>query len=408
MAHDISVGLSLSLTGKYAAMGRQAAAATRLAIDEVNQSGGIEIDGARRPLVLRCIDDQSRIEDAREIYRALCFREPCGLILGPYASALVRAIVPIAEDAGYVLVNHGGADDTLHQRGYRGLVSVLSPASEYLIGFVRLLASLKFWRKRLAIVASQTPFATSISHGIEREAKQRWAWLHGVRVRLTYRGRLEDEEAARALLRAVRRNRINALVSAGSYDHDVRMMRFATAPPLNLPVLGCVAAGVDRFRRDLGESAEGIVGPSQWEPDFVNRPDFGRNSRQFARAVASECGACDYPAAQAYASIWLSAVALSKCGSLDQESLRRAFSDLRASTLFGEFAIEPRTGQQIAHRMLLVQWHQGHKEIIEADPTLAGGNLEVPSGWGLLFPATKLFKLNRRDAHVWDKDEEGE
>ncbi len=42
-------------------------------------------------------------------------------------------------------------------------------------------------------------------------------------------------------------------------------MRAVTQSSLNLPVLGCVAAGVAKFRVDLGEDAEGLVGPSQWE-----------------------------------------------------------------------------------------------------------------------------------------------
>ena len=65
----------------------------------------------------------------------------------------------LAEQSGRVFINHGGAGDELYESGYKLLVGILSPASDYLRGFVRLLSQLKLWRKRVAIVASKTSFA---------------------------------------------------------------------------------------------------------------------------------------------------------------------------------------------------------------------------------------------------------
>ena len=60
--------------------------------------------------------------------------------------------------------------------------------------------------------------------------------------------------------------------------------------------------------------------------------------------------------------------ALANAGALDQERMRNAFSDLRVSTLYGDFAIDRVTGRQVGHQMLLVQWHQGNKVIVEPEP----------------------------------------
>ena len=80
-------------------MGRQGETALRLFVSDVNQSGGIRIDGARRDLALECQDDESDIARCAEIYRTLCARDRVDLILGPYSSKLARIAAPIAEQS---------------------------------------------------------------------------------------------------------------------------------------------------------------------------------------------------------------------------------------------------------------------------------------------------------------------
>jgi branched-chain amino acid transport system substrate-binding protein len=394
----ITLGASLALSGRYAAMGRQADAALRLFVADTNAGGGVHLGSEHAEVALDCIDDQSDPARCAEIYRALVTGNRADLVLGPYSSDLAAAAVPIAEGAGRVFINHGGAADSLYESGHKMIVGVASPASEYLTGFVRLLTSLKFWRKRMAIVATRSPFARAVGGGIENAARERIARRRGVRVRVKWNGRFDSYRTPDALFPALRRNRVNVLVSAGSYEHDLAVMRAVTADPrLNIPVLACVAAGVARFHDDLGESAEGIVGPSHWEGDSKITPSLGPAPREFAMRMFRDAGVAqpDYTAAQAYAAAMLAGAALEAAGSLDQNRIRAAFSDLRATTMLGEFAIDPPTGRQIGHRPLLVQWHGGRKVIIELDAGDDSGSIEIPAGWRLIAAGIEMLKLNR-------------
>lgn len=394
----VTLGLSLALSGKYAAMGRQAGAALRLFVADTNAAGGVLLGSERAEIALDCVDDQSDPARCAEIYRALVAENRADLLLGPYSSVLAAAAAPIAEAAGRVFINHGGAADSLYESGYKMIVGVASPASEYLTGFVRLLTSLKFWRKRMAIVATGSPFARAVAVGIENAASERIARRRGVRVRVKWNGRFDSYRTPDTLFPALRRNRVNVLVSAGSYEHDLAVMRAVTADPrLNIPVLACVAAGVARFHDDLGESAEGIVGPSHWEADSKVTPSLGPAPREFAMRMFREAGVAqpDYTAAQAYAAAMLAGAALERAGSLDQYRLRAAFSDLRATTMLGDFAIDSSTGRQIGHHPLLVQWHGGRKVIIELDASDDTGSLEIPAGWRLIAAGIEMLKLNR-------------
>ncbi|HEX4209633.1 MAG TPA: ABC transporter substrate-binding protein, partial [Candidatus Binataceae bacterium] len=276
----LTLGLSLPLSGAYSAFGRQIERALQLFIGDCNASS-FALDGEPCSFALICHDDASRRDRAAEIYRSLCANDGPELLLGPYSTALTRAVIPITEEAGRLLVNHGGAADDLHaSRGQspdhtpRMLVSVLSPASTYMHGFIRLVASLKMHRKRLAIVADDTPFSRTVAAGAEAASAERRARIHGVRIRLRYSGPF-TERTPPMLSAGLRRNRINVMLSAGSYEYDLTMMRFAAAQKLFLPVLGCVAGAMHRFAHDLGEDSEGLVAPSQWEPVAPIIPELG-------------------------------------------------------------------------------------------------------------------------------------
>jgi branched-chain amino acid transport system substrate-binding protein len=399
----LTIGLSLSLSGKYASMGRQSEAAMRLFVADTNAAGGIPIEGIRRELALQCVDDQSRRERTAEIYRELCFGGRANVIFGPYSSALTRAAAPLAEEAGMVMVNHGGASDDLYERGYRMVVGVLTPASEYLTSVARLLGTLKLWRKRVAIISSKGRFARAAAGGFERACGDRRIRRRGVRIRLKYTGAFDPERTPDLISGGLQRNRINAIVSAGSYEYDLAVARLGTLAQLDIPVIGCVAAGVTRFRDDLGENSEGIIGPSQWEQQAEITPEIGPSSAEFARRMRAQGiggagdGACDYTAAQVYAGGLVTIAAIRAADSLDQGRIRAAISDLRTTTFFGDFAIDALSGRQTGHRMLLIQWHGGRKVIIDPVALSDSGQLELPAGWRLILASFRSLRLTRRE-----------
>ncbi len=398
MSSKLTIGVTLSLTGRYAAMGRQAAAALAMFAADQNAGGGIQIGAERREVMIRCLDDQSNPRLCAELYRSLCYENRADLIFGPYSSDLTRVAAPIAEQAGMVMINHGGADDGLYRKKHRLIVGVLSPAGDYLTGLAQLVSQLKFWRKRVATVTFETPFARAVIDGFDHACAQRAIRRRGVRVTVRESAAPVTGEVSIDLLIRLARSRITALVSAGSFADDVALISGIVRADLNIPVLACVAAGVQGFADTLGEHAEGIVGPCQWEETVAFTPELGPSPQDFAARMRGACGACDYPAAQVYAAGLLSAAALGACGRLEQESLRAAFSDLRTTTLFGDFAIDRVTGRQIGHKVLLVQWHGAQKVVIHPDAHADPGALEFPTGLRLLLASLSNLYVNlRRD-----------
>jgi len=84
----------------------------------------------------------------------------------------------------------------------------------------------------------------------------------------------------------------------------------------------------------------------------------------------------DYPAAQAYAACLIAQRCLEEAGP-DDESLWRAACALDCGTFFGRFRIDPATGLQGGHEVVLVQWRRGEETRGLAARRL-GGQAPVP------------------------------
>ena len=330
-------------------MGRQAELAIRLFVADANASSALRVGGERCEFALECHDDASDPVRCAEIYRSLCTDRRADVIFGPYSNRLARVAAPIAEQSGRLFVNHGGAGDELYERGYKLIVGVLSPASDYLIGFVRLLTQLKLWRKRVAIVASKSAFARAVASGFERAADERSARRRGVRIRVKWNGEFDPNSTPARLFPALRpqpRQRTRQrrqLRSRRRRDARGRRTPVSTSrcsdasPPASLASRPTWAScpKASSARRN-GRT------PSSSSPRSARRPPSSARRMRAAGAADSP----DYPAAQIYAAGLLTAAALAIAGRCDDAMLRAAFSDLRTTTMFGDFSIDRVTGRQ--------------------------------------------------------------
>src|SRR5262247_3375923 len=89
-ADPIKVGLSLSLTGATAPVGRQVQAGLEIWRDHVNAKGGL----LGRPVQLVYYDDQGGPANAPGIYAKLMGVDKVDLLIGPYSTNVIAASLP--------------------------------------------------------------------------------------------------------------------------------------------------------------------------------------------------------------------------------------------------------------------------------------------------------------------------
>jgi ABC-type branched-subunit amino acid transport system substrate-binding protein len=136
------------------------------------------------------------------------------------------------------------------------------------------------------------------------------------------------------------------LVGGGRFSDDVELARALRRQSIDVPT-AFVAAGIEGFGEELGEDADGFLGPSQWEPLAPIDPDVGPTPRDFAHRFRARFGvAPDYPAAQAYAAGLVMSRCVEMAGGTEPRALRAAAAVLDATTLLGRFRIDPVTGMQ--------------------------------------------------------------
>lgn len=360
---EVTVGLSISLTGQFHLQGRQALEGIHLWQSYINAQGGIAVrKGEQKSVRLIWYDDRSQIGIARKNVLKLLREDMVDILLGPYSSSLTMAITKIAEEYKKVLWNHGGSSDAIFHRGWRYLVGIASPASEYLRGLPRWLAEKHPELARICVLYSgRGTFGWQVARGIlEGALTVARHSVHLVPVNVPW----EDHDTILGVLGGLAPE---VVVLAGSFQDELGLVRTRPRWPGTVAAVAAVAAGIGAFSAELGQLADGILGSSQWEPGTTFPNIAGPTSDWFVESFQRQFQrAPEYIAAGCFATGLVLTECIQRTASLDDEELRIAASDLGCNTLYGRFRIDPQNGIQTGHSVSLVRWQGGRKTVLSS------------------------------------------
>jgi branched-chain amino acid transport system substrate-binding protein len=353
----VRAGIAVSLSGRYGRFGRQALAGLQCWAEDLRRAGGLRVGATRLPLEIVVADDEGDTDCVRRRVEDLVRTRRVDLLFGPYGSGLTLAAADVAESAGMILWNHGGASDEIHQKGHRRVIGVLTPASRYLLPVLDRLGNVH----RVAVVHAETGFSRQVADGVLGQIRARGLEL------VLHRRYPPDAHDLGEIARELERETPDLLLGAGRFEDDVRLASAITGSKRRPRSIALVAAGVSEFRPALGDRAEGVLGPSQWETGGHTRVDWGPSAEEFTAGYRSATELpLDYPAAQAYAAGLIAEKAIADAGTVDPGPLRDAAAGLRLTTFFGAFAIDPVTGMQTAHETVVVRWRGDRREVVAA------------------------------------------
>ena len=358
---EVAVGLSISLTGKFRPQGQQALQGIRFWQSYVEAQGGIAVrNGEKRPVRLIWYDDHSQSSFARKNVLQLLREDKIDILLGPYSSSLAMAVAEIAEEYRKVLWNYGGSSDEIFRHGRRYLVGIASPASDYLRTFPRWLAEERPALRRMCVLYSAAgTFGWQVARGILESVlvvTGQSVWL------VPINSSLENYDT---ILRTLFDIDPEVVVLALTFPDELGIMRTRQRWPSTVRLVAAVAAGVHAFSAELAQTADGVLGPSQWEPGMTFPNITGPTSGWFLESFQSQFGhAPDYIAAGSFATGLVLTECIRQASSLDDEKLRSTASDLDCNTFYGRFRIDSQNGMQTGHRVLLIRWQGGSKEVL--------------------------------------------
>jgi branched-chain amino acid transport system substrate-binding protein len=358
---EVAVGLSISLTGKFRPLGQQALQGIRLWQSYINAQGGIAVrNWEKRSVRLVWYDDRSQISFARKNVFQLLRADQIDILLGPYSSSLTMAVGEIAEEHKKVVWNYGGSSDDIFSHGRRYLVGIASPASDYLRALPHWLAEEHPALRRICVLySSRGTFGWQVARGILESVLV----VAGQSVELVpINSSLENYDT---ILRTLFDIDPEVVVLAVTFPDELGIMRTRQQWPSTVRVVAAVAAGIGDFSAELAQMADGVLGPSQWEPGVTFPNVRGPASDWFLDSFQKQFGRPpDYIAAGSFATGLVLTECIRQAASLDDEKLRSTASDLDCNTFYGRFRIDSRTGIQTGHRVLLIRWQGGHKVVL--------------------------------------------
>ncbi len=360
----ITLGAAVALTGRYATNGHNTKDGYDLAIRAINEKGGVELAGRRYRLAVKYYDDKSSPSLSAQLVERLISRDGIDLILGPYSSAVTKAVAPVVERHKVPMVEANGADRDLFTQGYRYVFAVVSTSDQYLASAVQLLSELSTVAGRdakhlkIALAMEDDPFSQDVRDGVIEEAKRL-----GMSIVIDDKLPAEMDDMSVTLTK-VRARKPDLLVVSGHTKGVLLGMREVAEEQIDVPVLATTHCDSAKVVAKYGELADYWLCASQWDRSLSYRGAVFGSAEDFARRFEDTYGyEAPYQAAESAAAVLVYADAIRRAGSLAPQQIRSALAATDMETFYGYVKFD-QTGKNIAKPMVLYQIQNGQYKVV--------------------------------------------
>ena len=316
-AEPVNIGALYPTTGSFAQIGQGCVNAAKLAVQMVNDAGGIKSQGGAK-LNLIVSDVQSDTTVTRTETDRLISGNKLSAIHGCFASALTLIASEVAERAKVPLLT-GSSSDQLN-KGRHYTFTPFARASQFAQAQLQM-AKLVSEQPKVAVLFENTAFGTSTSNGLREQAAG-----EGAEIVLfePYSAGLTD---ASPLINKVKSSGANMLFPVSYLNDLILIIRAIKQVDLKIAVNGGSGGFViPDFYKNVGDLAEGLLGVAHWNHDIntdaqrvnaVYQKQYGEFLFEYAGGLVAQT--------------FMIADALERAGSADPEKVRDAIAALDVS-----------------------------------------------------------------------------
>jgi branched-chain amino acid transport system substrate-binding protein len=225
---EIVVGMYGSLTGDGASFGQSSVEGAQLAVEEINNAGGV-LGGRKIRLLVE--DDQSRPEEASSAVTKLITQDKVVAVLGEVASRRTLAAAPVAQKYQIPLITPASTNERVTQVGdYIFRVCFIDPFQG------EVLAKFAFNDLKARRVAVLKDIQQDYSVGLTDSIQKTFTALGGtVMDPVSYSSGDAD---FRSILTQVRAQKPDAIFVPGYYSEAAIIVRQARELGMTMPILG--------------------------------------------------------------------------------------------------------------------------------------------------------------------------
>jgi branched-chain amino acid transport system substrate-binding protein len=371
----IKIGVSLSLTGKYAWTGNRLYEGMQTWAAVINEQGytapwkslGHSEPGLinNRPVKFIVYDDKSDPGTAVKLYSRLITVDKVDLCAAPFSSAISKATTPILERYEMPSIHNAASDPSIWKgRKLKWAVQAQPTTDVYYPGVAEI--AKKYSAKTAVLIFEDTSFPTGLAISFQKQLENA-----GVKILLyeAYPKGLSDWTPILSKAWALKPD----IIGIGGYEPDAIGLTKAAQDIKASPKLmvWAVAAQSPDYAKAVGPACSGVVGESLWEPS-LHTPGNKEFLIAFEKIIGTPKNQIVYQQAMGYNAGQLLEIAVKKVGKLDLTAIRDVLFSLEIDTMYNHYKVQPLrhedSGLQIGAKAILVQW-QKIKTGEKPDPT---------------------------------------
>lgn len=327
--------------------------AAKLAVDMVNEAGGIKsMGGAKLNLILADLRSDATVTRT-ETERVLTSNKVAAAH-GSYASALTLIATEVSERLKVPFLT-GSIADKILERGFKYVFAVSARGSAFGSSQVQIAKSMVEGPAKVAVVWENTAYGTATSKGIQDEAKKQ-----GLDVVLfePYSPGLTD---AGPLVNKIKGSGAPIVFPIAYPNDTVLIIRAMKQQGVKAVLIGGGGGFVvPDFVKNFGADAEGVVSVEAWNWD-IN--DDAKKVNELYKKRFNDLFLHEY-AGEVVAQTFIIAEALERAGTADPEKVRDEIAKTDASK--GYAAMMPgnkvkfdQTGKNVYAHVVGAQWQKG-------------------------------------------------
>lgn len=344
---EVRLGAVFPVTGKESKIGGAFKVATEFAIKEVNDAGGLAINGKKVPVRLALLDDTTDPTKSAQLVEQLITQEKVHTIIGGYSTLLVQAQTVVPERYGIPYITGGGAATNTYGRS-KWVFGTLSPVEVLAKTQMEYLKDLMDAGKlpkpgTVALVWENTEHGKDYQKGVQDFAKANPQYFKIV----MDEGFELYAPDFKPLLTKVQNARADLLMADSHLEDYISMHRTYTQMGMYHKMLTHGARGADKAARDaLGVATDYVFASGWWTP-LLPYPQVRAFNEKWK---AAQGGATpQWYDAMAYETTRALLKAIQNAGSLKPEKIRDALANLemRESIVPGGVLRFSPTGQAV-------------------------------------------------------------
>jgi branched-chain amino acid transport system substrate-binding protein len=356
----ITFGTSLSLTGDTATEGRLVRDGYDFMVDTINEAGGIEVGDQTYTVEIKYYDDQSDADQAVRLYEKLIVEDEVDFLLGPYSSGTTLPVSAVSERHKIPMVVAHAASTPIYEQGFEYLFATLTDVAQYTGPMLEMATTLDPSVETLALINENDLFPQVGIDGAARQAEE-------LGIEVVYKEKYPTgTKDLSSLLSEVKSLEPDMLIAGGYTGDMILLERQAEEVGLAVPLTGyLLGPTLPGFVEDLGDRAENLLEPIQWDPTLQWEDQFfGWTAQEFAELFEEEFGySPDYHPPQSAAALEVYMDALQRAGTLDHDAVRDAIAETDIMTFYGPVRFNEQ-GQNIAKGMSVIQIQDGAPTIV--------------------------------------------